>query len=291
MNLDNLGSFLAIAKTDSLLSASEESGKSRATLRRRLAQFEQTTKVQVVRRSRDGIELTDAGRALFSQCSSIVHELENLISSAKSLASAPAGIVRVAVPVGLPWPSFATLAERLRQDYPEVQVELTTAREVCASLLEGDDIAVHVGDSPPHGPWLAIDLPSLTQRLVASHAYLEEHSVPRALEDLADHALLSWKAPGVDPEEWPGGDATALSIVPTMISDNAGLILAAVRNGAGIGFVPVAGSLTEDPAQVTTLFEGLVERKIKICLLVPRAIAEMPRVRAVVGLLRGQDES
>ncbi len=214
----------------------------------------------------------------------MVGSLESLIAKAKSFANEDAEIVRVAFPAGLPWVSLSQLSGRLRQDHPNLRIEMSATANTSTALTEGYDLVVHVGESPPSGPWQTTKLTELVQRLVASKTYVREHGEITTVRQLAAHPVMVCRVPGFDPWTIPLKGSDAPSITPVAVSDDAGVILRSVESGAGVGFVPVADtSLT----QFEVLFEGAVERQLPVFLLVPTAVAGVGRVRAVVQLLRG----
>jgi DNA-binding transcriptional LysR family regulator len=149
-------------------------------------------------------------------------------------------------------------------------------------------MVVHFGPHAPPGPWLAFEIARAPERAIASVDYLERRGTPTRVEDLAGHDLLAWAAPGEDGRVWPMLAGGVIEVEPVLVTADVHMIRQCVIAGAGIGFVP-DGMLPDPGVPVGTIVPVLAEvigRKRSLCVAVPTALAELPKLRAMLRHLR-----
>jgi len=161
------------------------------------------------------------------------------------------------------------------------------ARE--AGVPRGDvDLLVHFGPAPATGPYTTTVLRRTPERRVASPAYLERAGVPRGLEDLRRHTLLTWKPPGEDGLHWPLVSGGTSPTDPVLVSADVHLVRMAAALGLGIARVPDA-LVAEAPDVAGPLVPVLADRVGRPCdlrALIPAAIAGTPRGRVLLEVIR-----
>ncbi|MGZ3460964.1 MAG: LysR family transcriptional regulator, partial [Archangium sp.] len=120
MNLDELRAFLAVAETGSFFNAARRLKLSRATLRRRIDELEVRVGVPLLERTSLGASVTDAGALLAARGRLIVQEASTLLATISELGTAPSGLVRIMLPVGLPPHLLTPLFARVSSRYPRL---------------------------------------------------------------------------------------------------------------------------------------------------------------------------
>jgi DNA-binding transcriptional LysR family regulator len=288
MDLEELRAFLAVAETGSFLTAAKSLRLSRATLRRRIDQLEARAGVLLVDRTRAGATLTEAGNVLAARGRLMVQEASALIESVREVGSEPSGILRILLPVGLPPQLLTPGLSFVRQRYPRIGYRLHFSDDPVGGLIENVDLAVHFGDSSPTGPWVSRELTRLRVWLLASSEYLARRGTPQSIEDLAQHDLLAWESPGDDGRLWPTKRGGTFSVSPFLVARHIHLIRQFAIAGLGIALLPDA--VLPDPGvpegALVPVLPDLVGRQVGVRVVVPAVLFEIPRIRAMLDLLK-----
>lgn len=284
MDLDELRAFLAVAETGSFLAAATSLDQPRATLRRRVESLEARAGVRLLERGPKGVVLTTAGGVLALRGRTMVQETAALLSSLRELGSEPSGTLRLVLPVGLPPHVLTALLGVVRARYPKLGVRVRLSEHPVAELLDDVDLAVHFGSRSPPGPWSSHRLVRLRLWLLASKGYAQRHALPSSRDELADHALLAWHAPDDDATQWPLREGGRFTVDPVLVSTDIHFVRHAILGGHGIGLVPDA--MLPDPGvapgHLVPVLDDEVGGSIELRLVVPEALAELPKIRAVV---------
>lgn len=288
MDLEELRAFLAVADTGSFLTAAKSLRLSRATLRRRIDQLEARAGVLLVDRTRAGASLTAAGDMLAARGRLMVQEANALIESVREVGSEPSGVLRILLPVGLPPHVITPMLRFARTKYPRLTYRLHFSDDPIGGMLENVDVALHFGDSSPAGPWVSRELVRSRVWLIASADYLARRGTPTSIEDLAGHDLLAWECPGDDGRIWPRLHGGTFPVTPVIITRHIHLIRQFAIAGMGIALVPDA--MLPDPGvpdgTLVPVLRDVVGREIGLRVVVPAVLSEIPRIKAMLDLLR-----
>ena len=157
-----------------------------------------------------------------------------------------------------------------------------------SGMVEDVDLAVHFGDSSPKGPWVARELLRLRVWPIASAEYLARRGRPRTIAELASHDLMSWEAPGDDGKLWPLRGGGTFAVNPFLVTRHIHMIRQHAIAGLGIALVPDA--MLPDPGlaegALVAVLPELVGSEVGLRVLVPAALSEIPRIRAMLELIR-----
>lgn len=288
MDLEELRAFLDVAETGSFLSAAESLGVSRTTLRRRVEALEARAGVPLLKSTRTGIVLTEAGSVLAQRGRVMMQETSALLASIREVGQEPSGLLRVVLPVGLPPHLLTPLFGLVRATYPRLRVHASFSDNPLGEPLDNVDMAVHFGEELPKGPWLSHEVLRVREGLIASTEYLERRGTPHSVEELQGHELFSWQAPGEDARVWPMHRGPAFVVEPALISTDIHFIRTCVIAGQGIGLVPTLE--LPDPGcpegLLVPVLPHVVGRERPIHISVPEALSEVPKIKLVLSHLR-----
>lgn len=289
MDLDELRAFLAVAEAGSLAGASKRARTPRASLRRRIDELEARAGTQLLNRTRNGATLTEAGELLAGKATTILEQASALLRSLRDVGAEPTQPLRVAMPVGLPPATLATLFPLLRSALPDMRFEATCSGDPLAERLESLDAVVHFGEPQLRDAWITSRLVTVREWLVASPAYLDARGRPRSIVDLSGHDLLSWSAPGRPVDRWPALDERTFGVRPIVVSPDIHALRYLAAAGQGIALVPDAEvpdpALREDALEI--VLEDRVGAATSLCLSIPKVLEDVPRVRRLLELVRG----
>lgn len=288
MDLEELRAFLAVAETGSFLTAAKSLRLSRATLRRRIDQLEARAGVLLVDRTRTGAALTEAGSVLMARGRLMVQEASALLESVREAGAEPSGTLRVQLPVGLPPHVLTPLTSFVRKKYPRLAIRLSFSDDPAGGLLENVDLAAHFGDKSPIGPWVSREVLRLRVWMIASAEYLARRGTPRTVAELTQHELLAWECPGGDGRSWPLRGGGTFPVTPVITARHIHLIRQYAIAGLGIALVPDA--LLPDPGVVegalVPVLPELVGSEVALRVVIPAALSEIPRIKALLELLK-----
>lgn len=288
MDLEELRAFLDVVETGSFLAAAEVLGVSRTTLRRRVEALEARAGVPLLKSTRQGIIVTEAGEVLAQRGRIMMQETSALLASIREVGQAPSGMLRLVMPVGLPPHLLAPLFGLLRTTYPLLRVHARFSDNPLGEPLDNVDMAVHFGEDIPKGPWLSHVVMRVQEGLIASKEYLERRGAPRSLLELQGHELFSWEAPGDNARSWPTLRGTEFTVKPALITPDIHLIRSCCIAGLGIGLIPsvaLADPGTPEDLLVPVL-PDVVGRERPLRFSVPEALSEIPKIKLVLRHIR-----
>ncbi len=231
MAWDDIRYFLELHRGGSLARAAVKLGVDPTTVGRRIVALERTSGRELVRRARDGIRLTEAGRALLRSAEDAERALRPFSEPDQELA----GIVRLTMMDGTMQSLMPALAS-LRQKHPEIELQLlVNSRPLDLSAREAD-VALR-GGRPLQDDLFGRRVAVFEMGLYASKHYLARRGTPTS--DFRGHDVI---VPFGDLE--PGARATDLksAFAGARIAcrtDSTLAVLLAAEAGLGLAVLPV----------------------------------------------------
>jgi DNA-binding transcriptional LysR family regulator len=148
MDLNALTDFALVATSGGLGKAIRASGKSKATLSRRIADLEEQLGVRLIERSARGLKLTDAGVALVARTEGPMLEVAEAMTATREGLSAPRGRLRVASPVLFSQLAMGRISAEFCATYPEVTFEVVAEDRLVDLVEEQFDAAIRINPKP-----------------------------------------------------------------------------------------------------------------------------------------------
>ncbi len=191
LDWDKLRVFHAVAQAESLTRAGELLNLSQSAVSRQISGLEEQLGMTLFHRHARGLILTEQGEILFQTAAEMAQNLRATENALMDSRERPKGPLIVATPVaiGTMW-LIPQLAE-FQQLYPDITVTLNAQDgEVNVAMREADcAIQVHESNAPDI---VQRKITTIHNDLYASNDYLRKHGVPRKIEDLYDHQLISF---------------------------------------------------------------------------------------------------
>lgn len=147
MDLNALSDFALVAMNGGLGKASRASGKSKATLSRRISDLEEQLGVRLIERGARGLKLTEAGEMLMARTEEPMREVAEAMTSASEGLSTPRGCLRIAAPVLFSHLAMGRICADFCAAYPEVTIELVAADRIVDLVEEQFDVAIRINPS------------------------------------------------------------------------------------------------------------------------------------------------
>lgn len=283
MDLNALEDFHLVAAHGGFGKASRASGRSKATLSRRVADLEESLGCRLIERSQQGLELTESGHLLLNRTLGPLREIVDAAAAAKDGIGAPRGQLRIAAPVLFAQVALGGLAAKFHVVYPEIRVEVVAEDRMVNLVEEHFDVAVRINPAPDS---LLVGKCFAKDRLVLTAA----PSIPQP-DFKTNHVH---KIPAIVPLTYRDGDLWRVCAGQTIFEPQPVLRLSSlltVRDaavaGAGVAMLPqsIIASLIDQGKLVTW---GIASEDIELWILHTSRRLQSPKVRAFVDFMCGQ---
>ncbi|MCI4662063.1 MAG: LysR family transcriptional regulator [Neomegalonema sp.] len=283
MDWENIHNFVVAAEAGSFRQAGRDLDLTTSTVIRRIDQLEGQVGARLFNRLARGIQLTREGTRLMASAQRFRQAEEDFNREVRSFGKADRGVVSLAVTEGLGAYWLTPRLLEYKRAHPNLIVELYCDHHSADVAGFGADICVQF--SEPSAPDVVpVRLGFLHLYPFASKAYLKEHGLPAAKEDLLRHRFVEQVGPQFDKKDWArhlGLDDTDDCVGFRSNSSTANFI--AIENDGGIGALPNYAPLLG--AKVVPLDLGLHQR-VDIWMSWHRDNTQRPAMRKVIDFLR-----
>lgn len=239
--------FVKVVEAGSFARAADRLGVSVSSVSRHVAELEAHLHARLLNRTTRRLSLTEAGRAFHERCVQLLADLEEAEEAAGAGAAVPRGTLRLTCGVAFGVAYVAPAVAAFMARHPEVRVDVDLSDRIVDLVDEGFDAAVRIGD-PGGANLVARRVGSTRMVCCASPAYLARHGTPRAPDELAAHACLTY-AYAPQGGGWPFRDADGRQRVVRVAgpahSNNGSFLEALAAEGVGIANEPdfIVGAL------------------------------------------------
>jgi DNA-binding transcriptional LysR family regulator len=194
MDWDKLRVFHAVADAGSFTHAGHELGLSQSAVSRQISSLEQDLKVPLFHRHARGLILTEQGEVLYRTAHDVFARLAAARTRLTDSKDKPTGELRITTTVGLGSIWLTPRIAEFLELYPQISVTLLLEdRELDLSMREAD-VAIRLR-RPVQPDLIQRKLFTVHQNVYASPDYIRRRGMPKTLEDLDDHVILSFGVP------------------------------------------------------------------------------------------------
>jgi len=237
--------LLAVLDEGSLSGAARTLGVAQPTVGRHIASLEKSLKLALFTRSQTGLMPTEAALALRTYAESMSNTAAALERAAASQGSGVRGTVRITASDVIGVEVLPPIIAGLRDEHPELVVELVLTDRIQDLLRREADIAVRM-TRPRQELLVARRIGQIELGMFAHQRYLSRRGTPNSMADVAHHALIGFDQPTL----FVRGAGKSLSgwrrEAFAMRTDNNLAQLALIRAGAGIGVCQSAIARRDD---------------------------------------------
>jgi DNA-binding transcriptional LysR family regulator len=283
MDLNALDDFQLVAVHGGFGRASRASGRSKATLSRRVADLEETLGVRLIERGERSMKLTEAGQLLQARIEGPMREVAEAIAAARDGLETPRGRLRIAAPLLFSQVALGRLAAGFHASYPDVQIEVVSADRLNNLVEENFDVAIRIN---PHKDSVLVGRCFARDRLILTAA----PSMPLP-ERRGEQAL---RVPAVVTPTYRDGDIWSvqdggLIVEPQPVLRLSSLLTVrdAVLAGAGAAMLPqsIISSLLEKGQLVSW---GTASGETELWVLHTSRRLQSPKIKAFVEFMCSQ---
>ncbi len=282
LSADDLKYFLAVAQTGRLVKAAEILEVDHTTVGRRINALERATGQRLFDRNPSGWQLTASGQGLLDPAEAVAAALRAANETVGNRHNTRLqGTVRILAPDSFGSFILAPHLGPLREENPDLTIELVTATAQLDHSVRSFDVAVTLG-KPSSDRVFAKHLSPYLLRLFTSASYLARHEPIETIDDLKDHDLIWYVDKLLDinrlrdiPKRLPS---------PRIMVQSTNVIAHWQAAAAGVGIAPLPQFVaSHDPGLCHILPE--VEFSSSYWLVLPKEHARLPRVREAADLL------
>lgn len=282
MDLDILADFVLVASHGGLGKAARASGRSKATLSRRLSDLEAQLGLRLVERGARQLRLTEAGAALLARARGPLAELLQAGDDIRNGGTALAGVLRISAPVLVSHLALSRIAAEFARQNPALEIEITAEDRFVDPIEEGYDVVVRTN---PSANEQMVGRRLFTDELVLASA--PDFALPEAGEPIA--AVVMRRAGDLRP--WVvGAGAETVTFLPRPVLRLSSMLMVrdAVVAGAGAALLPVSLIGPDLGAGRLTSWGKVQNRPVEVWVLHAASRLASPKVTRFVSFLAAQ---
>ena len=276
-------SFLAVLDRGSLLGAARALHASQPTVGRHVADLESQLGVVLFERTGRGLVPTTTALQLAQSARAMEEGARDLARTLSGAQSQTRGTVRITASVPVAVNLLPPLLAQMRQQLPEIQVELVSSNLVSNLLRREADIAVRMV-RPEQGTLVARKIGDVVLGAFAHRSYLARRGTPRNGTELFTHDLIGGDTDLTILQGFAAMGYTIEREAFALRTDDLMAQWQALRAGLGVGFVASYLART-DPDVLPVLAGQLKVPALPMWLAVHREIRTSRRIRAVYDFL------
>jgi DNA-binding transcriptional LysR family regulator len=242
VDLNNLRSFVMVARERSFTRAAAQLGVSQSALSHTIRGLEAKLGIRLLTRTTRGVSPTEAGERLLATVAPHYEGIEEGLAAVTALHDKPMGTVRItahdhAIETVI-WPRLA----RFLADYPDIKVELNVNYGFVDIVAERFDAGVRSGDQVARD-MIAVRIgPPVKMAVVGAPSYFLRRPAPRTPRDLAGHECINLRLPthgalyAWDFEQ--NGQSLKVHVEGQCVFNTTSHMLGAASAGLGLAYVP-----------------------------------------------------
>ncbi|EJF29508.1 LysR family transcriptional regulator [Enterobacter sp. Ap-916] len=183
--------FVRVAELESFTRAADTLGLPKGSVSRQVQALETSLGTRLLHRTTRRVQLTQDGMVYYERCRDLLTNLDELDGLFQTDPASVSGRIRIDMPVTLARGLIIPKLPGFLQQYPGIELELSSSDRMVDVVREGFDCVVRVGHLKDSG-LVARPLGKFTMINCASPDYLSRFGYPESLDDLASHALVHY---------------------------------------------------------------------------------------------------
>src|SRR5215212_1767041 len=240
--LDDLASFVAVARERSFTRATKKLGVSQSALSHTMRDLEARLGVQLLTRTTRSVSPTEAGERLLHSLGPRFEEIEAEVASVRELREKPAGTIRITATENAAETILVPKLAPLLGEYPDIKVEIIIDYGLTDIVAQQYDAGVRSGEQVAKD-MIAVRIgPDMRMTVVGAPSYFKQRPEPETPQELIEHNCINLRLPlhgGVYVWEFEKNNRELKVRVEGQFTFNAtGQILKSALAGSGLAYVP-----------------------------------------------------
>jgi DNA-binding transcriptional LysR family regulator len=189
--INDLQSFLAVARNQSFTKAAAKLGVTPSALSHTIRGLEERLGVRLLARTTRNVAPTEAGEKLMRSIGPLFDQIAAEVEVLGESRDKPAGTIRVTCSDDAAESILRPALAGFLADYPDIQVEISIDYGFTNIVNERFDAGIRLGESISKD-MIAVRLgPDWRLAVVGAPAYFEQHSIPILPQDLTNHTCIN----------------------------------------------------------------------------------------------------
>lgn len=194
-NLNDLLSFVTVAREGSFTRAAAVLGVSQSALSQAISGLEKRLQIRLLTRTTRSVSPTAAGEQLLQAIGHRFDEIEEELDVLTELRDKPAGTVRITCGDHVLRTTLLPRVAPLLLEYPDIKVEFDVSYGLRDIVADRFDAGVRLGDTIDKD-MIAVPIgPKLRMAAVAAPAYFAANPKPKTPADLTAHRCINMRFP------------------------------------------------------------------------------------------------
>ena len=241
-NLNDLLSFVTVAREGSFTRAAALLGVSQSALSQAISGLEARLEIRLLTRTTRSVSPTAAGEQLLQAIGHRFDEIETELDALTELRDKPAGTVRITCGDHIARATLLPKIAPLLAEFPDIKVEFDISYGFRDIVADRFDAGVRMGDTIDKD-MIAVPIgPKLRMAAVASPAYFAKNPAPKTPRDLVAHSCINMRFPthgGLYVWEFERkGVPLNVRVDGQVVFNSTPHIVLAALEGLGIAFLP-----------------------------------------------------
>jgi DNA-binding transcriptional LysR family regulator len=242
--IQDISSFLVVARERSFTRAAAKIGVSQSALSQTVKSLEERLGIRLLTRNTRGVSPTEAGDLLLQSVGPHFDGINAGIAALSGLREKPAGTVRITADQhaaeDVLWPAL----DRFLPRYPDIKVEIVVDFGLTDIIAEQYDAGVRIGEVIAKD-MIAVPIgPDMRMIVVGAPSYLATHAAPLTPHDLTNHNCINLRLPtygGLYAWEFEkDGREMHVRVDGQLMFNNTGMIITAALAGHGLAYASQA---------------------------------------------------
>lgn len=183
--------YVQVVESGSFTKAAQQLNTHKATVSQQIAQLEAKINARLLTRTTRSVMPTAEGLTYYQHACVILKQMDDVEAQLRQGAQAPAGHLRVNVPVAVGRQIFAPEIRDFLKRYPQVSIELACSDRAVDIIGEGVDCVLR-GGVLPDSSLSARPVGNLRFVLCAAPSYIEEYGLPQTPQDMPRHQQVGF---------------------------------------------------------------------------------------------------
>jgi DNA-binding transcriptional LysR family regulator len=241
-NVNDLLSFMVVARERSFTRAAAQLGVSQSALSHAMRNLEARLDVRLLTRTTRSVAPTEAGERLFQRLSPHLTEIEHELSALRDTRERPAGNIRLTAgehaTSAILWPAL----KPFMLQYPDINIEITVDNGL-TDIVDGRfDAGVRLGEQVAKDMIAVRIAPDMRMAVIGSPEYLQRFGTPQTPYELERHRCINMRLPtrgGIYAWEFErDGQEVRVRVEGQITLNSLPQRIDAAESGLGLAYVP-----------------------------------------------------
>ncbi len=190
-NLNDLLSFVTVAREGSFTRAAAQLGVTQPALSQAISGLEERMQIRLLTRTTRSVSVTAAGERLLQSVGHRIDEIEAELDMLTALRDKPAGTIRITCGPNVLKTTLLPKLTPLLREYPDIHIEFDANHGFRDIVADRFDAGVRLGDTIDKD-MIAVPIgPKLRMAAVASPEYFARCAAPQTPRDLMQHCCIN----------------------------------------------------------------------------------------------------